>query len=249
MGVIIKANNIGVNFPVQKTKGSLKASLKNIFKKRNKGTFWALRNVSFQVDSGEILGVVGANGSGKSTLLKLIGGIYAPDEGQIEVNGNPSALLSLGTGFRPEATGMDNIYLNGLMLGFTLKEVEEQIPNIIEFSELGNFIHREVKNYSSGMRSRLGFSIAAFLNREIMLVDEVLGVGDESFKQKSSAKMKELIEDKSRTVIIVSHDLDSILEYTTKVLWINKSKFMMLGDPKEVVETYLKSQQEIIENS
>lgn len=243
MATIIKADNIGVSFPLNQTKGSMKTFLKNIFKKRKKGTFWALRNVSFQVESGEILGVVGANGSGKSTLLKLIGGIYEPDEGSIEVNGTPSALLSLGTGFRPEASGMENIYLNGLMLGFTKKEVEAQIPNIVEFSELAEFIHRPVKNYSSGMRARLGFSIAAFLNQEIMLVDEVLGVGDQSFKNKSQAKMKELIEDKSRTVIIVSHNLESILEYTTKVLWINKSKFMMLGDPQTVIDAYLKTQQ------
>lgn len=243
MSTIIKAENIGISFPMNQSKGSLKSSLKNIFKKKKKGTFWALRNVSFEVENGEILGVVGANGSGKSTLLKVIGGIYAPDEGKITVNGTPSALLSLGTGFRPEATGMENIYLNGLMLGFTKKEVEDQIPNIIDFSELGEFINRPVKNYSSGMRARLGFSIAAFLNQEIMLVDEVLGVGDQSFKNKSRAKMKELIEDKSKTVIIVSHNLESILEYTTKVLWINKSKFMMLGDPQKVIDAYLKTQQ------
>lgn len=243
MSTIIKAENIGISFPLNQSRGSLKSFIKNIFKKKQKGKFWALRNVSFEIESGEILGVVGANGSGKSTLLKVIGGIYRPDEGKITVNGTPSALLSLGTGFRPEATGMENIYLNGIMLGFTKKEVEDQIPNILDFSELGEFINRPVKNYSSGMRARLGFSIAAFLNKEIMLVDEVLGVGDQSFKNKSRAKMKELIEDKSKTVIIVSHNLESILEYTTKVLWINKSKFMMLGDPQEVIDAYLKTQQ------
>lgn len=245
MSTIIKAESIGISFPVGRGKSSLKSFLKNILKRQKKSEFWALRNVSFEVANGEILGVVGANGSGKSTLLKVIGGIYQPDEGKIEVSGTPSALLSLGTGFRPEATGMENIMLNGIMLGFSKEEVESQIPNIIEFSELQNFMNTPVKNYSSGMRARLGFSIAAFLNKEIMLIDEVLGVGDQSFKNKSQAKMKELIEDKSKTVIIVSHNLESILEYATKVLWINKSKFMMLGDPKEVIQQYLDSQNKI----
>lgn len=243
MSTIIKANNIGINFSMSKGKGSIKGLLKNLLKKKTvKKKFWALRNVSFEIEKGEILGVVGANGSGKSTLLKIIGGIYKPDEGEIIVNGIPSALLSLGTGFKPELSGYDNILLNGVMLDFPEVEVKSQIENIIEFSELGRFMNEPVKNYSSGMRARLGFSIAAFLNKEIMLIDEVLGVGDRSFKMKSQEKMKELIEDKSRTVIIVSHNLESILEYTTKVLWINKSKFMMVDEPKKVIDAYLKTQ-------
>lgn len=242
MSTVIKAENIGISFAISKTRGSFKSFLRDIFKKKEKKSFWALRNVSFEIQKGEILGVVGTNGSGKSTLLKVIGGIYRPDEGKITVNGTPSALLSLGTGFRGEISGYENILLNGIMLGFTKKEVLEQLDNIIEFSELGRFVYEPVKNYSSGMRARLGFAIAAFLNKEIMLIDEVLGVGDRSFKMKSQQKMKELIEDKSKTVIIVSHNLESILEYTTKVLWINKSKFMMVDEPKKVIEAYLKTQ-------
>lgn len=242
MSTVIKADNIGINFAISQKSGSFKNFLKDFLKKKDKKNFWALRNVSFEIQKGEILGVVGANGSGKSTLLKVIGGIYRPDEGNITVNGTPSALLSLGTGFRPEISGYENILLNGVMLGFSEEEVKSQLENIIDFSELGRFIHEPVKNYSSGMSARLGFSIAAFLNKEIMLIDEVLGVGDRSFKNKSQAKMKELIEDKSKTVIIVSHNLESIKEYTTKVLWINKSEFMMLDEPEKVIEAYIKTQ-------
>jgi ABC-type polysaccharide/polyol phosphate transport system ATPase subunit len=242
MSVIIKAENLGINFSISKSSGSIKVFLKDILKKKNRKVFWALRNVNFEIHKGEILGVIGANGSGKSTLLRIIGGIYKPDEGEITVNGTPSALLSLGTGFRPELSGLENILLNGVMLGFEKSEVKAQIENIIEFSELDRFIHEPVKNYSSGMRARLGFSIAAYLNKEIMLIDEVLGVGDRSFKKKSQEKMKELIKDKSKTVIIVSHNLDSIKEYATRVLWINKSKFMMLDDAEKVIDAYIKTQ-------
>lgn len=240
---IIKANNIGIKFSISKPSGSLKSFVKNVGKSNGKkDAFWALKNVSFKIESGQILGVVGANGSGKSTLLKIIGGIYTPDEGNIEVNGTPSALLSLGTGFKVQLSGYENILVNGIMLGFKEDEVKAEIENIIEFSELDRFIHEPVKNYSAGMKARLGFSIAAFLTREIMLIDEVLGVGDMGFKKKSETKMKELIEDKSRTVIIVSHNLDSIREYANKVLWINKSQFMMLDETKKVLDAYLKSQ-------
>lgn len=239
MSLIIDAKNIGINFSTSKTRSSFKTFLKDFFKKKDKKRFWALRNVTFQVNKGEILGVIGANGSGKSTLLKVVGGIFKPDEGKIIINGTPSALLSLGTGFKPEISGYENVFLNGVMLGFSEKEIKANVNEIIEFSELGDFISQPVKNYSSGMKARLGFSIAAHLNKEIMLIDEVLGVGDKEFKLKSQNKMKELIEDKTKTVIIVSHNLESIREYATKVLWIHKSKFMMLDETNKVLDAYL----------
>ncbi|MDF1672102.1 MAG: ABC transporter ATP-binding protein [Vicingaceae bacterium] len=239
MSLIIDAKNIGINFSASKSRSSFKSFLKNFLKKKNKKRFWALRNVTFQVSRGEILGVIGANGSGKSTLLKVVGGIFRPDEGEIKINGTPSALLSLGTGFKPEISGYENVFLNGVMLGFSEKEIRANISEIIEFSELGDFINQPVKNYSSGMKARLGFSIAAHLTKEIMLIDEVLGVGDKEFKLKSQNKMRELIEDKTRTVIIVSHNLESIREYATKVLWIHKSKFMMLDETNKVLDAYL----------
>ena len=241
MSTIIEAKNIGIHFTMTKPSRSIKSTLKNILKPEEKSLFWALRNVSFNVNKGEILGVVGANGSGKSTLLRLISGIYDPDEGELTVNGRPSALLSLGTGFRPELSGYENMILNGIMLGFSEEEILAKKEEILDFSELHKFIHQPIRGYSAGMRARLGFSIAAFLHREIMLIDEILGVGDKEFKAKSEAKMKELIEDHSKTVIIVNHDLDAIKQYATKVLWIHKSKFMMLDETDKVLEEYAKS--------
>ena len=240
MSAIITAEQVGVRFRVKKSVGlTLKDTLRNRTgdARREAGGFWALRNISFSIDRGDILGVIGSNGAGKSTLLRTIGGIYTPDEGSMNVHGSVSALLSLGTGFKGELSGLDNIYLNGVILGFNRSAIEEHVENIINFSELSDFILQPVKNYSSGMRARLGFSIAAFLTRDIMLIDEILGVGDFRFREKSQEKMTELIQD-GRTVVIVSHNLGSIKRFANKALWINRGQMVMQGEVEEVIERY-----------
>ena len=184
-------------------KMSIKQSLFKL-RKSNMEIFEAVRGVSFNVPKGEIMGIVGKNGSGKSTLLRAIAGIFAPDEGSIDLHGHTVSLLSIGVGFQKKLTGRENILLSGMLLGFSEEEIRERMPDIIEFSELGKFIDRPVRTYSSGMHSKLAFSITAILETEIMLVDEVLSVGDAKFKKKSFKKMKQLINDKDRTVVIGS---------------------------------------------
>lgn len=200
--------------------------------------FEAVKGVSFEVNSGEILGIVGKNGSGKSTLLRALANIFSADEGSIELYGNSVSLLAIGVGFKNQLTGRENIMLSGLLLGFTEKEVQEHMDAIIEFSELGDFIDQPVRTYSSGMYSKLAFSVTAILETDIMLIDEVLSVGDEHFKKKSYAKMKELISNKDRTVVIVSHNLGMLNDLCDRVLWLNDGEIKEIGEPKEVVAHY-----------
>lgn len=184
------------------------------------------------------MGIVGKNGSGKSTLLKALAGIFAADEGKIDMHGHTVSLLSIGVGFQRKLTGRENILLSGMLLGFTEKQVREKMDEIIEFSELGEFIDRPVKTYSSGMHSKLAFSITAILETEIMLVDEVLSVGDAKFKKKSFKKMKELISDKDRTVIIVSHSAETLYKLCDTILWIHDGEVKMQGPTAEVLPKY-----------
>jgi ABC-type polysaccharide/polyol phosphate transport system ATPase subunit len=200
--------------------------------------FEAVKGVSFDVPKGQILGIVGKNGSGKSTLLRAIAGIFSPDEGEIDLHGNSISLLSIGVGFQNSLTGRENIYLSGMLLGFSRNEIEEKIEEIIEFSELGKFIDRPVKSYSSGMYSKLAFSITAILETDIMLIDEVLSVGDAKFKKKSYAKMKELISKDDRTVLIVSHSSETIKSLCDNVLWIHDGEMKMYGTTAEVLPKY-----------
>ncbi|MDE7184622.1 MAG: ATP-binding cassette domain-containing protein, partial [Lachnospiraceae bacterium] len=196
------------------------------------------KHVSFSVQEGDILGIIGKNGSGKSTLLKSIAGVFSPNAGTIDLNGHSVSLMSLGVGFKDSLSGRENIILSGMLLGFTEKEIEAKSQDIIEFAEIGDFIDRPVRTYSSGMYSKLAFSITAMLETDIMLVDEVLSVGDEQFRLKSLNKMKELINDKKRTVIIVSHSISTLKELCDQVLWLHGGEVRMLGDTEDVLRQY-----------
>lgn len=197
----------------------------------------AVNDVSFTVNQGEILGIVGRNGSGKTTLLRSIAGIFQPDEGYIDTKGNRVSLMAIGIGFNPNNTGRENILKSGMLLGCKLDYIKAHMEEIIEFSELGEFIDRPVRTYSSGMYSKLSFAVTAILDTDIMLVDEVLSVGDEHFRQKSYKKMEELILS-DRTVIIVSHATDTLKKFCDKVLWINDGQFMQIGDTEQVLSEY-----------
>ena len=196
----------------------------------------AVDDVSFSVEKGKILGIVGRNGSGKTTLLRSIAGIFRPDEGWIDTKGNRVSLMAIGIGFNPNNTGRENILKSGMLLGCSLDYVKEHMEEIIEFSELGDFIERP-RTYSSGMYSKLSFAVTAILDTDIMLVDEVLSVGDEHFRKKSYKKMEELMLS-NRTVLIVSHATDTLKKFCDDVLWINDGKFMKLGQTEEVLAEY-----------
>ena len=198
----------------------------------------AVKGVTFNVEKGKILGIIGKNGSGKSTLLRSIAGIFSADSGSINLYGNSVSLLSIGVGFQKKLSGYENIFLSGMLLGFSENEIKEKIDSIIEFSELKDFIYKPVSTYSSGMYSKLAFSITAILETDIMLIDEVLSVGDVKFKEKSYNKMKELINDDNRTVVIVSHSLGTLKELCNEILWLHEGKIKEIGNPKEVIAHY-----------
>jgi ABC-type polysaccharide/polyol phosphate transport system ATPase subunit len=218
--------------------GSLKEYCVNIIKMKNKyENFAALKNINLEIKKGEVIGLVGKNGSGKSTLLKIISGIIEPTRGKVEVNGNIAPLLELGMGFDGDLTGKENIYLNGAILGYTKDFIEKKLEEIYEFSELGKFIHIAVRNYSTGMFMRLAFSIATVVEPDILIIDELLAVGDEGFQTKCKNRIKELIN-KGTTVILVSHTIAQIEELCNRVIWLDKGKIKMQGDTKEVCDSY-----------
>ena len=200
---------------------------------------WALKDVSFEVNKGEVIGIIGANGAGKSTLLKILAQITHPTSGRVELNGRVASLLEVGTGFHPELTGRENIYLNGTILGMTKKEIDKKLKEIIDFSGVEKFIDTPVKRYSSGMRVRLAFSVAAHLDPEILLIDEVLAVGDAEFQKKCLGKMDEVAK-QGRTVLFVSHNMASIVSLCSKGIFINDGKIMYIGLPENAISKYLK---------
>ena len=237
--VAIRADKIGVRFRLrfEKYPTLKKLITQGIMWRPKSEEIWALREVSFTVKKGETLGVIGPNGSGKSTLLRVIAGIYKPDEGEIKTEGRVSALLSLTAGVQPELSGLDNIFLIGMMMGIPYKEILSHLDQIIEFAELDRFIKAPVKTYSSGMLARLGFAIAAHLECDILLVDEILGVGDRQFREKSQAKIRELIG-QGRTVVLASHNLEAIRALSDSCLWLDGGRVRAYGNPDEVIAAY-----------
>ena len=216
---------------------SIKRNLLRL-KKSEADEFEAVKGVSFKVPKGEIMGIIGKNGSGKSTMLRAIAGIFSADEGSIDLQGNKVSLLSIGVGFNKRLTGRENILLSGMLLGYTEKEVRDNMQEIIDFAEIGEFIDRPVRTYSSGMYSKLAFSITAVLDTDVMLIDEVLSVGDERFKKKSFNKMKELISNKDRTVMIVSHNIQQLKDLCNTVMWMHEGKIKKIGPAEDVLNEY-----------
>ena len=201
----------------------------------------ALNHISFNIYKGEVVGIIGSNGSGKSTLLRIISGVLQPTEGEVIVDSSKVQLLTLGAGFDMELTAKENVYLNGAIIGYTKEFIDKNYKEIVEFAELENFMDEKVKNFSSGMVSRLGFAIAtAGKVPEILILDEILSVGDESFRRKSLNRVREMIYS-GATVIIVSHSLNTIMENCTKAIWLEKGKFMAIGETKKVCDVYRKS--------
>ena len=241
---MITVNNVSMKFDLGiERDNSFKQVFINILsmRKKKKDYFWALKDVSFHVEKGEVIGLIGSNGAGKSTLLKAISGVMKPTKGTIEVNGIISPMIELGAGFDLELTARENIYLNGAVLGYSKKFLEEKFDEIVEFSELKDFLDVPVKNFSSGMTAKLAFSIATIVNPEVLIVDEILSVGDIKFQEKSKNKMLEMIKG-GTTVLYVSHSLASIEELCDRVIWLEHGEIVKMGDTKEICKEYYEKQ-------
>lgn len=219
------------------------------FKKRSTvEDFWALNDVSFEVQPGEVVGIIGRNGAGKSTLLKVLSRITKPTKGRVEINGRVGSLLEVGTGFHPELTGRENIYLNGSILGMSRKEIDRKFDEIVAFAEVEKFLDTPVKRYSSGMYVRLAFAVAAHLEPEILIVDEVLAVGDQSFQKKCTQRMGEVSRE-GRTVLIVSHDIPMVSKLSRRIVWMNNGGIHRSGPPADIVGSYYASSRDALKAS
>ena len=236
---MIEVNNVSMRFNLAREKSE---SLKEYFLQMVQGKlmfdeFYALRNVSFNVEKGDFFGLIGLNGSGKSTLLKVISGVYKPTEGCTRVHGTIAPLIELGAGFDMDLTARENIYLNGTVLGFTPAYIREKFDDIVEFSELRDFLDVPLKNYSSGMIARIGFATATITQPDVLIADEILSVGDFLFQQKCEARMNELLA-RGATVILVSHSIEQIERNCNKVAWLEKGHLKMVGDTETVCSAY-----------
>ncbi len=239
--IAIRVSGVSKAFklPHEKT-SSLKGMFVNMF--RDKRTYekqQVLKDVSFEVKKGEFFGIVGRNGGGKSTLLKLMAGIYSQDCGAIHINGKLTPFIELGVGFNPELTGRENVFLNGALLGFTRKEMENKYNEIVAFAELEKFMDQKLKNYSSGMQVRLAFSIAIQANTDILVLDEVLAVGDEAFQRKCEEYFEKIKQDKTKTVVLVTHSMESVRKHCSKAMFIRGGKVVVAGNPDKVADEYM----------
>jgi len=238
---VIEVNNLGIKYSLHhRRRRRLKQMIvrPGLFNRQEYEIFWALRGVTLEVERGEIVALIGPNGSGKTTLLRVLSGILFPDEGYAKVYGKVSPLLSLGLGFRFDLTGIDNIYLNGALLGLSQREIERRLPAIIEFAELERFIDTPVRNYSSGMVSRLAFSIAINVEPDILLIDEILEVGDSKFQEKSRRRMFEFMK-QAQAIVVVSHDMEFVRNFCSKALWLDAGRIKAMGTSQEIVDMYL----------
>jgi ABC-2 type transport system ATP-binding protein len=237
--IAIKVENVSKTFKIPHEKiRSLRGAFVNFFRSNSFEEFNALENVSFEVKKGEFFGIIGKNGSGKSTLLKILAGIYQTDKGNVKLNGLVSPFLELGIGFNPELSGRDNVYLNATVLGMTKKQIEAKFDDIVKFSELERFIDQKLRNYSSGMQVRLAFAVSIFANREILLMDEVLAVGDIKFQQKCFDYFAEIKGKK--TVLFVSHDLENMKKFCDRSLLLMNGKVEFVGENLLAIEKYQK---------
>lgn len=237
--VIVEVRNVSLCFKMANDRIN---SLKEFFvaklkKNLHYNEFWALKNVDFKIYKGETVGIVGHNGAGKSTILKVISGIMKPTEGEVIVNGKIAPMLELGSGFDLDMTGKENIFLNGAILGYSENFLKEKYDEIVAFAEMEEFIDVPIRNYSSGMVMRLAFSIATLVDPEILIVDEILSVGDASFKKKSGKRMQDMMSG-GTTVFLVSHDIKQIRDMCTKVVWLEHGRVKMIGDAKEICDCY-----------
>jgi len=232
----IDVDNLGVRYNLRLTrKTTVRDSFKNLAKRKEGPTsFWALRDVTFRVQHGESLAVIGPNGAGKSTLLQVLAGIIAPSEGSIHVVGKISSLLTLGAGFDQELTGRDNILLAGAFLGMDHRDMEERLPGIIDFADIGDFIDAPIKTYSSGMRARLGFSISTAVDPDVLLIDEVLATGDAVFRAKSKERIKELTV-AAKGIVLVTHDMQWVTEFCNRAMLLDHGHVISEGNPADVV--------------
>ena len=237
---MIEVKNVSMKFNLGIEKGfSLKQGFVDMFKKKEKinNDFWALKNINFDVEKGEVVGFIGSNGAGKSTLLKVIAGVMKPTKGKVSVYGNICPMIELGAGFDSPLTARENIYLNGAVMGYSKEFINSKFDEIVSFSELNDFLDVPIQNFSSGMIARLAFSIATVVDPEILIVDEILSVGDMAFQKKSEEKMLNMING-GTTVLFVSHSIDQIRNMCNKVVWIEKGEVQAIGG-KEVCDKYI----------